>query len=53
MVVGDDHLEPELARVLHLRDRGDAAVDRDDEVEALVGEPRQRAGVEAVPLLET
>ena len=52
MVVGDDDLEPERARVLDLRDRGDAAVDGDDEVEAFLGEPRERVGVQAVALLE-
>ena len=52
VVVGDDDLEPERARVLDLGDGGDAAVDGQDEVEALLGEPRQRAGVQAVALLE-
>ena len=42
VVIGDDHLEPERARVLDLGDGRDAAVDRQDEVEALLGEPRQR-----------
>ena len=52
MVIGDDDLEPERARVLDLGNRGDPAVDRQDEVEALLGEPRQRLAVQAVPLLE-
>ena len=52
VVIGDDHLEPERARVLDLGDGRDAAVDRQDEVEALLGEPRQRLAVQAVPLLE-
>ena len=43
VMVGDDDLEPERARVLDLGDRGDAAVDGEHEVEALLGEPRQRA----------
>ena len=52
VVVGDDDLEAERSRMLDLRDGGDAAVDGEHEVEALLGEPRQRAGVQAVALLE-
>ena len=52
VMVGDDDLEPERVRQLDLGDPGDAAVDRQDEVETLLGEPGQRLGVEAVALLE-
>ena len=52
MVIGDDDLEPERARVLDLGDGGDPAVDRQHELEPLLGEPRQRVGVQAVALLE-
>ena len=52
VVIGDDDLEPERARVLDLGDSGDPAVDGEDEVEALLGEPRQRLPVQAVALLE-
>ena len=52
VMVGDDDLEAERPRVLDLGDAGDAAVDREDEVEPLLGQPRQRAGVQAVALLE-
>ena len=37
---------------LDLRDRGDAAVDREHKVESLLGQPRQRARVQPVALLE-
>jgi hypothetical protein len=53
MVIGDDHLEAERARVLDLGDGGDPAVDSQHEIEAFLGEPRQRARVQAVALLET
>ena len=52
MMVGDDDFEAERTRVLDLGNGGDAAVDRDDELEALAGEPRQRVGIQAVALLE-
>ena len=52
VVVGDDDLEPERPRVLDLGDRGDAAVDGQHEVESLLGEPRERAGVQPVALFE-
>ena len=52
VVVGDDDLEPERVCVLDLGDRGDAAVDGEDEVEAFLGETRERVDVQAVALLE-
>ena len=52
VVVGDDDLEPERARVLDLGDRGDAAVDGEHEIESFFGKPCQRAGVQPVPLFE-
>jgi hypothetical protein len=52
VVIGDNHLEPERARVLDLGDGRDPAVDREHEVEPLLGEPRQRLAVQAVALLE-
>ena len=44
VVVGDDDLEPERARLLDLGDRRDAAVDGEHEVDAFVGEPRRASG---------
>jgi hypothetical protein len=38
--------------VLDLGDGGDPAVDREHEVEAFLGEPGERARVQAVALLE-
>ena len=52
VVVGDDHLEPARPRLGDLLDRGDPAVDGDDEPAALVGEPRERLGTHAVALVE-
>ena len=42
VVVGDDHLEAARLRLGDLRDGGDAAVDREHEAAALVGEPAER-----------
>ena len=52
VVVGDDDVEPARARLGDLLDRGDAAVDGQDEPAALVGEPREGLALEAVALLE-
>ena len=51
-MVGDDDLETERPGKLDLGDGGDPAVDGQDEVETLLGEPGQRLAVQAVPLLE-
>ena len=42
VVVGDDDLEPEPRRLVDLGDGGDPAVDREHELDPLVGEPRER-----------
>ena len=42
MVVGDDDVEPELARPPDFLDRGDAAVDRQDEPATFLREPLER-----------
>ena len=52
MVVGDDHVDPEPAGLVDLGDGGDAAVDREDELHAVLGEPRDRRRGDAVALLE-
>ena len=52
MVVGDDDLEAECGGVGDLLDGGDAAVDGEHQLDALLGEPRQRLAVQAVALLE-
>jgi alkanesulfonate monooxygenase SsuD/methylene tetrahydromethanopterin reductase-like flavin-dependent oxidoreductase (luciferase family) len=52
VVVGDDDLEAERLRALDLLDRGDAAVDGQHELDALVGEPLERVPVQAVALVE-
>ena len=52
MVVGDDHFEPACARLGNLRDGGDAAVDREHQPAALVGEPADRRARDAVALVE-
>ena len=52
VVVGDDHVEPELARAGDLVDRGDPAVDGEHEVDAVRGELLDRLAGEAVALVE-
>jgi hypothetical protein len=52
VVVGHDDLQPELARPANLVDRGDPAVDRQDETAALVGEAFERVAADAVALVE-
>ena len=52
MVVGDDHVETELTRARDLLHRGDPAVDRQHEVDAVLGEALDRLRREPVPLLE-
>ncbi len=52
VMVGDDHLEAACLRLRHFFDRGDAAVDREHETAALVREPRERRGADAVALVE-
>lgn len=50
VVVGDHHVEPERGGVLHLTDRRDAVVHRDDEAHPVVVDELQRLPVEAVAL---
>ena len=52
VVVGDDDLEPQLARVRDLFDRRHPAVDGEDEPDVLAGQSRQRVAGHAVALLE-
>ena len=52
VMVGDDHVEPACARLGNLRDRGDAAVDREHETAPLVGETAERRARDAVALVE-
>ena len=52
MVVGDDDVEPELLRAGDLGDRGDPAVDGDDECAPVAGQPVERLARDAVALLE-
>src|SRR6266536_1570343 len=52
MVVGDDHFEPERLRLGALRNGRDAAVDREHEAAALVGEPAEGVAADAVTLVE-
>ncbi len=52
VMIGHHNVEPERARMLDLGYRGDPAVDRDDEVEALRCEAREGVGVQAVAFLE-
>ncbi len=52
VMVGDDHVDAEPQRLLHLGDGGDAAVDGENELHALLGEARDRRARDAVPLLE-
>jgi hypothetical protein len=51
MVIRDDDLDPKSAGLIRLLDGSDAAVDGDDEVDALAGQRRNRLGVDAVALL--
>ena len=52
VVVGDDDVEPTRSRFGDLFDRGHAAVDREHEAAAFVGEARQGLALDAVPFLE-
>ena len=52
MVVGDDQLEPDAAGKSGFMDRGDAAVDADDELAAVAVDLTQGVGVDAVALFE-
>ena len=51
-MVGDDHVEAELARMPNLVDGGDAAIDCQDETASLPGESLQRLAADAVALVE-
>ena len=51
-MVGDDHVDAEPPGLLDLGHGGDAAVDREDELHALLGQPRDRRRRDAVALLE-
>ena len=50
VVVGDDQLQPQPARLLGLGQAGDAAIDRDHQFRALFRDLAKRPGVEAVAL---
>ena len=52
VVVGDDHLEAARASLGDLLDRGHAAVDRQHEPAALVGQAGERLALDAVAFLE-
>ena len=52
VVVGDDHLEAERAGLRDLVDGRDPAVDGEHEPAAVLGEPGERLGRDAVALLE-
>ena len=52
MVIGDDDVETELARPAHFLDRGDPAVDREDEPATFRGESFERLAADAVALVE-
>ncbi len=52
VVVGDDDVEPTRSRFGDLFDRGHAAVDREHEAAAFVGEARQGLALDAVAFLE-
>ena len=51
VVVGDDHVDTERGGIARLLDGGDAAIDRDDEGNALAFQVLDGGGVEAVALL--
>src|SRR6266540_3922601 len=52
VMVGDDHVQPELARVVNLFHRGDAAIDREDQTAAFLGQTLERLPADAVALVE-
>ena len=52
VMVGDDHVQAELARAADLLDRGDPAVDGEHEPAAFIRETFERAAVDAVALVE-
>ena len=52
VVVGDDEVEPELARAQRRFHAADAAVDRDDQLRALGVQPIDRGGLQAVAVLQ-
>jgi hypothetical protein len=51
-VIRDDHIQPELPRTTNFLDRGDAAVDRQDEPAAFLGKPLERLPTDPVALVE-
>ena len=52
VVIGDDDVETEFARPAHFLDRGDAAVDREDEPATFRGQSFERLAADAVALVE-
>ena len=52
VVVGDDHLHPQRPRERDLLDRGDPAVDRDEQRGAALGQPLDVGGAEPVAVGE-
>ena len=52
VMVGDDHVQPELLGLGHLAGGGDAAVDRQHERAAVRRQPLEHAGIEPVALVE-
>ena len=52
VMVGDDHVDAEPPGLFHLGDGGDAAVDGEDQLHALLGQARDRRRRDAVALLE-
>src|SRR5438046_5597635 len=52
VMVRDDQLQAEPARLLGLGNAADAAIDRDDHLNAVVRELLQRFAVEAIALFE-
>ena len=52
VMVGDDHVEPELPRPAYLLDGRDPAVDGQHQAAALLREPLERAAVDAVAFVE-
>ena len=50
VVIGDDDVEPDAARIVDLGGGADAAVDGDDQPDAGSAQPLQRRGVQTIPL---
>ena len=53
VMIGDDEFEADLLRVARLIDGGDAAINRDDDLDAFIAQRAQRIAIESVSLFDS